>query len=152
MTALRDAAGHFLPRPALERFRAKCEFNPATGCVLWTGGTTCGGLKQLRYGSFWDGGRRWFAHRWAAKHILGLEIDGMQVDHCCPSGPNTLCVHHLQAVTQAENLQLQWGRRRWGWEEWEAPEPPAANSNDVPFYAPPPWLMPWPAPAVGCPF
>ena len=159
--ALRDAAqprdglGRFGSRPALERFAEKCRFEPATGCVLWTGGTTSGHLKTLAYGSFWDGGRRWFAHRWAASHIHGLDIAGLQVDHCCPGGPNTLCVQHLQAVTQTVNLELQWGRRLWGWDEWEASAPDAANDGrDVPFHLPPAWLRPFMVrvPPQGCPF
>lgn len=150
----RDSRGLFVTQPALERFASKVRFDAATGCVLWTGGTTCGQLKSARYGSFWDGGRRWFAHRWAAKHIHGLEIDGLQVDHFCPGGPNTLCVEHLQAVTQMENLQLQWGRRLWGWDEWEEREPDEPqNDNAVPFFSAPEWLRPFVASAgEECPF
>lgn len=95
---------------SLDRFAAKCEFDPATGCVLWTAGTTQGRGHSAPYGSFWDDGRRWFAHRWAAKHIHGLKIEGMQVDHCCPhtgGRPNTLCVEHLQAVTIYEHVELE---------------------------------------------
>jgi hypothetical protein len=94
----------------MERFAAKCEFDAATGCVMWTGGTTQGRGHSAPYGSFKDGGRRWFAHRWAAKHIHGLDIDGYQVDHCCPhteGRPNTLCVQHLQAVTHYEHVALE---------------------------------------------
>lgn len=140
----RDPRGRFIgAAAAIERFAAKCRFDPVTGCVMWTGGTTSGQLKRLRYGSFWDRGRRWFAHRWAARFIHGLEIDGFQVDHCCPAGPNTLCVQHLQAVTQATNLELQWGRRLWGWDEWEEAEQPASEPGGVPFHLPPAWLRPF---------
>lgn len=151
----RDDLGRFLSRPALERFAEKCRFDPTTGCVLWIGGQTSGQLKTAKYGSFRDGKRRWFAHRWPAKHIHGLEIEGLQVDHCCPSGPNTLCVQHLQAVTQAVNLQLQWGRRLWGWDEWEEQNSSAANDADdaIPFHLPPAWLRPFlPSQARECPF
>jgi len=152
----RDERGHFLPRPAIERFAEKCRFEPATGCVLWIGGTTRGQLKTAPYGSFWDGGRRWFAHRWAARHIHGLDIDGMQVDHCCVDhgapANDTLCVQHLQAVPQLVNLQLMWGRRLWGWDEWGPPEP-AAEDAGAPFYLPPAWLRPFlPQSGNGCPF
>lgn len=150
----RDASGRFLSRPTLERFAEKCRFDPSSGCVLWIGGTTSGQLKTAKYGSFRDGKRRWFAHRWAAKHIHGLEIEGLQVDHCCPGQPNTLCIQHLQAVTQAVNLELQWGRRLWGWDEWEEPEAEAAaEDNSVPFHLPPGWLRPFlPAQSARCPF
>lgn len=111
----RDARGVFRSpcgpnASALERFAAKCDFDPATGCVMWTGGTTQGRGHSAPYGSFKDEGRRWFAHRWAAKHVHGLNIDGYQVDHCCPNTngrPNTLCVQHLQAVTFYEHVELE---------------------------------------------
>lgn len=66
-----------------------------------------------------------------------------QVDHCCPSGPNTLCVQHLQAVTQLQNLELQWGRRLWGWDEWRDPDEPEPDPNAIPFHLPPAWLRPF---------
>lgn len=45
-------------RPALERFAEKCRFDPTTGCVLWTGGTTAGHGNSARYGAFWFEGER----------------------------------------------------------------------------------------------
>lgn len=130
---------------ALERFAAKCEFDPATGCVMWTGGTTSGRGHSAPYGSFWDG-RRWFAHRWAAKHIHGLNIDGMQVDHCCPhtgGRPNTLCVEHLQAVTFYEHVELEQRRNniyiQVGLLE---PEPLFQPDPRAPrIFQPPRWLL-----------
>lgn len=106
---------------ALERFLNYCRFDPTTGCVLWIGGTTSGRGHSAPYGSFKDAGKRWFAHRWAARHIHGLEIDGLHVDHCCPPHragwepllPNTLCVHHVQALTSSANRDLQTERRTW---------------------------------------
>lgn len=130
----------------LERFRKYLRFDACTGCVLWTGGTTQGRGHTAPYGSFWFEGRRWFAHRWAAKYIHGIEIEGLQVDHCCPhtgGKPNTLCVEHLQAVTLLENVALQ-QRRHWihtqvgilptepGYEE---------DPEAVPFFLPPAWLQ-----------
>ena len=56
----------------LERFIAKCRFEPRTGCVRWIGGKTSGRGNTALYGSFWFEGRRWFAHRWAAAYIHGL--------------------------------------------------------------------------------
>ena len=106
----RDTRGLFLPGPpALDRFRSFCRFEPETGCVVWIGGTTAGRGHHVRYGSFWCERRRWFAHRWSAKHIHGLDIDELQVDHCCPNipHPNTLCVEHVQPKTLLENRELQ---------------------------------------------
>lgn len=129
---------------ALKRFLDKCRFDPGTGCVLWIGGTTCGRGKTAPYPSFWYEGRRWFGHRWSAKFILGLEIDGMQVDHCCDmhshlSHPNTLCVRHLQPLPPTVNRELQWIRVQVGLD----PAPPVAEEQpftDVPFYDPPIWF------------
>jgi hypothetical protein len=56
---------------------------------------------------------------------------------------NTLCVQHLQAVTQLVNLELQWGRRMWGWDEWREPEPVEPDPNAIPFHLPPAWLRPF---------
>lgn len=114
-TWTRRGAGRFVPRDdnhdlarALERFRSKCRFDPRTGCVLWTGGTTRGRGNTATYGSFWYDGRRWFAHRWAAAFIHGLDVEGLQVGHSCPctgdGHPNTLCVQHVVGQSQADNL------------------------------------------------
>lgn len=94
---------------ALERFLGFCVFEPSTGCVLWVGGNTKGRGHHVEYGAFWFEGRRWLAHRWAAKFIHGIDIDGFDVDHCCPDfcpallRPNTLCVQHLQPLTPRDN-------------------------------------------------
>jgi hypothetical protein len=154
-TTARGNGGRFIvTRPALERFAEKCQFDARTGCVLWIGGKTCGGGKVLQYGSFKDGGRRWSAHRWAAKHIHGLDIEEYEVDHCCPLPiPNTLCVQHLQAVTKLRNLELMWGRRVWGWDDWDQSEPSEPDHEALPFHLPPSWLVPFtPGGSSDCPF
>ncbi len=120
---------------ALQRFLAKCAFNPQTGCVTWTGGTTCGHGKNQRYGSFWFEGKRWTAHRWSAKHIHGLEINGLDVDHTCG---NTLCQHHLQAIPGSENTKWYWIRVEKGVFEYEPPH--AVDDAGIPFYWPPAYL------------
>lgn len=148
-----DERGRFLSRPALERFAEKCRFDATTGCVLWVGGKSSGGGKTLEYGVFKDEGRKHYAHRWAARNIHGLRIDGMQVDHCCEPHPNTLCVQHLQAVTQLVNLELMWGRRIWGWDDWQEPEPPPEpDPLAIPFHLPPAWLRPFLVAQQECPF
>ena len=142
---MRCSAGRFLPtRPALERFVAKCAFDAGTGCVRWTGGQTQGRGHSAPYGSFWYEGRRWFAHRWAARFIHGLDIDGLQVDHCCPrelvAHPDTLCVQHLQAIPAADNRELQWLRVQVGIDE-PPPLPAPADGLLVPFFTAPAWLQ-----------
>lgn len=157
----------------LERFRRSCRFDGATGCVLWTGGTTRGRGNSAVYGSFWFEGRRWFAHRWAAVHIHGLDVEGLQVGHNCPNtrnGPQTLCVEHVEAVTQRENLdelngrlakrrrveQTNEERKYWLLVERGYEEPPPVaepNPDDIPFFTPPAWLNgSGPAANTDCPF
>lgn len=166
-----NASGQFQPRDdnhdiarALERFRAKCRFEPRTGCVLWTGGTTRGRGNTATYGSFWYDGRRWFAHRFAAAFIHGLNIDGLTVGHCCPwtpdGHPNTLCVEHLAGETLASNIaerntrhatarkasQASGELQLWAFVERGLEEPPPVtdpgkpNPYTGPDLAPPEWL------------
>lgn len=150
-----EITGRFIPtnttwdvERALIRFRSFCRFEPETGCVVWTGGTSAGRGHHVRYGVFWFAGRRWFAHRWAAKFIHRLEIKDHDVDHCCDTipRPNTLCVEHLAAETPARNRELQTMRTmihlQVGLIEYEdvyGPEPPP-DDIAIPFYSPPAWL------------
>jgi hypothetical protein len=152
----RTPKGQFLPgavRPAILRFIEKLAFDPLTGCVMWIGGTTSGQGHNSRYGSFWFEGRRWFAHRWAAMYIHGLDIEGLQVDHCCPHGPHTLCVEHLKTETLEANRALQNKRRGLARQTNETKQywlmvqrgyenyvPPIRDSGEVPFYEMPKWL------------
>lgn len=144
------------PRTPLERFAEKCAFDPVTGCVMWVGAQTAGRGHSEPYGGFYYEGRMWLAHRWAAIHIHGHDIDGLQVDHCCPAGPSTLCVEHVRPETAARNRELQHLRpgrayqtletRQWwvlvmkGYEQ--EPERPR-ETDGVPFYHPPEWLRPF---------
>ena len=152
--------GRLLPLDPLARFAAKCEFDATTGCVLWRGGVTSGRGNSALYGSFWFEGRRWTAHRWAGVHIHGLDLDGVQGGHCCPHGPNTLCVEHIEPQTIAENVternvraaavrrveQSSLERQHWlfvGLGMAEPPEAPAIEPDLPPFYEPPAWLRPF---------
>ena len=136
---MRDHRGRYLPHPdPLTRFLNYCRFDPMTGCVLWVGGRTRGKGHTGWYGCFKYKGKSWKAHRWAAKFILGLRVDDLvQVDHCCPHGPNTLCVRHLQSVTPEVNRELQWVRVQVGLD----PEPDPVERTDagIPFYEAPEW-------------
>jgi hypothetical protein len=147
-----------LPVDALERFRRSCRFDPTTGCVLWAGGTTSGRGNSAKYGSFWYEGRRWTAHRWAGVHIHGLDLNGVQAGHCCPCGPQTLCVEHIVAQTVAENMaeqidrlgppglrQTQTATQRQFWllvDRGYEPAPAVGEPDPpgVPFFTPPAWL------------
>ena len=159
---------HWHFRPALERFAEKCRFDPTTGCVLWTGGTSAGHGNTARYGRFKDAGVSWSAHRWAAIHIHGLDLGDGQAGHVCPHGPNTLCVQHLEAQSQTENLRelherlkacaLQSAEAKQHWLfiaiGIREPEPPREVDPDlIPFYLSPAWMKPFqPEPANDCPF
>lgn len=148
----RDERGRLQPLDAFERFRQKCRFEPETGCVIWTGGRTTGRGHNVPYGAFKFEGRRWFAHRWAAKFIHGFDIEGLQVDHCCPNValPNTLCVQHLRPITGELNRHLQTARRRkfihlqvglLSYEDVYGPDAAPVDEVDIPFFNPPAWLV-----------
>lgn len=156
----RDARGLLLPLDPLARFAEKCRFDPTTGCVIWTGARTRGRGNTTEYGSFWYDGRRWFAHRFAAVFIHGLDVGKDEVGHCCPGGPNSLCVQHVETTTKAANIaerntriasarraeQANTTRQFWllvdrGYET--PPETRLAEPIDIPFYGPPEWLRPY---------
>lgn len=146
---MRDSRGRFIAaETALDRFLSKCRFDPCTGCVLWEAGQTKGHGHNVPYGSFWFEGRRWFAHRWAARYLLGQDISRphWQVDHECR---NTLCVRHLKMVPATVNRELQWIRTQKGCPDYEY-QPSEALSGEIPFYDPPDW---WPIiQSDDCPF
>jgi hypothetical protein len=138
----------------LQRFLDFCRFEPETGCVIWIGSTSMGRGHHDPYGTFWADNRRWFAHRWSAKNIHGLEIDGLQVDHFCPHipHPNTLCVEHVQPMTLLENRELQalraFERRKKNihlqvgllkYEDVYGAQL-ERDPNLIPFFTPPAWL------------
>lgn len=137
----------------LQRFVSFCRFEPETGCVVWTGGTTMGRGHHVPYPAFWFEGRRWFGHRWAAQHIHGFDIEHYHVDHCCPNIPipNTLCVEHLTPLTPRENRELQHLRRKRAihlqvglltYEDVYGHAPgPEPLTDEIPFYLPPEWFV-----------
>ena len=149
-------------RTAMERFLTNCRFEPETGCVVWIGGKTAGRGHHVSYGSFWFEGRRWFAHRWSAKYIHGLDIDAFQVDHHCPNRalPNTLCVEHVQCLSARENRLLQYERRKrfihlqvglLRYEDVYGPEHGMGLEDQIPFHHPPAWFNQGTS-YVDCPF
>jgi hypothetical protein len=143
----------------LQRFAEKCQFDYATGCVLWTGGTSGGQGNTTRYGAFWDDGRRVPAHRWAAVNIHGIDLGSNEAGHCCPAGPNSLCVQHLEGQTKADNIAERNTRvakanqsastrqfylfKHLGILEEPEPGTSPAGSDNIPFFEPPEWLRPY---------
>lgn len=112
----------------------------------------------------------WYAHRWSAVHIHGLDLGPNQAGHCCPCGPNTLCVEHVTGQTQLENLaelndrlkarasQSTAERQHWLFVSigiTQLPEPEEPEPDAVPFYEPPAWFKPFMKKAENendCPF
>ena len=86
------------PPPWLERFEAKIEPEPMSGCWLWTGARSNG------YGHFNKGKDVivW-AHRVAWELTHGMIPEGLTIDHLCRV---RVCVNpaHLRIVTNRENI------------------------------------------------
>ena len=117
--------------------------------------------KTTRYGSFWFEGKVWAAHRWSGVHIHGLDLSGHQAGHCCPGGPNSLCVQHIEAQTALENITEQHDRlgnpvhrvtqsarekQFWLFVALGIEQEPPRQEIDpdaVPFHEPPAWLRPF---------
>lgn len=94
----------FSPRQsALERFEAKYIPEPNTGCWLWTASLNADGYSQ-----FWFDGKMSSGHLFSYRHFVGPIPLGFQPDHKCRVRS---CVnyHHLEAVTQAENILRGFG-------------------------------------------
>ena len=80
-----------------ERFFAKVNFEPMSGCWLWSGATN----KQC-YGSFHLGKEMVLAHRFSLE-LHGVQIPaGLVVDHLCRV-PSCVNPQHLRVCTRREN-------------------------------------------------
>ena len=86
-------------KTTLERFEAKFEPCPITGCWLWNANTTRG-----YYGCFRFVGKVKGAHRVAYELYIGPIPDGLHVLHTCDV---PLCVNpdHLFLGTHRDNMQ-----------------------------------------------
>lgn len=93
---------------ALDRFTAKYEINPVSGCWLWQASRDKDG-----YGLFSNERRRTVrAHRWSYEHFVGPIPDGYQIDHVLARGcTNRSCVNpeHLEPVTPQVNTLRGFG-------------------------------------------
>lgn len=67
------------------------------GCWLWTGHLTSTG-----YGTFYELGRQWSAHRESYEFFVGPIPDGLVIDHLCRV-PRCINPSHLEPVTRGEN-------------------------------------------------
>lgn len=120
---------------AKARFIAKCEFMPASGCVLWRGGTTSSRDRTERTGVFWYKGKSVLARRWAAEHIHGIDLLGKETTATCG---DPLCVQHVQAQNPVYPHRQFYVLRDLGYCELDERKRP--SHDGVPFHEPPSWL------------
>lgn len=98
-----------------ERFDAKCEEDPETGCWVWKSSLTRG------YGTFSMGGRPCYAHRVSYERHRGPIPPGAVVMHACD---NPACVNpaHLSVGSVKDNMEdaVRKGRTNRGARRWNA--------------------------------
>lgn len=84
---------------ALSRFMARVEFEPNTGCWLWTGAPGAGGYGVVQFG-----GRNQKAHRvsWAL-HNGEMPPPGVKLCHRCDT-PACVNPEHLWPGSQRDNI------------------------------------------------
>lgn len=82
----------------IERIEAYSNWDPASGCRLWTAGLFAGG-----YGAITVGRKTRKAHVVAYELERGRVPAGLVLDHLCRRR-NCINVAHLEPVTQRENI------------------------------------------------
>lgn len=89
------------PRPLIDRFIKKVDFDGPDGCWLWT--ATVNRHPNQGYGTIWSGNRMVAAHRVAWELSVGPIPEGTTIDHLCRVRS---CVNpdHLEPVTNRENI------------------------------------------------
>jgi len=82
----------------IERFRAKYEIDPISGCYNWTAYKT-----PVGYGRFTYDRKPYQAHRWIYEYLNGPIEEGLVVRHQCH---NPACVNpeHLLLGTHQDNM------------------------------------------------
>ena len=127
--------GRLTPEEHLERrtarFMEKVYMEPTSGCWLWGGRID---KHQHGYGTFKvkmdKKCKNWKAHRWAAKYIGGMAVEGF---YCCHKCDVRSCVNpdHLylgDAQTNAGDMKKR-GRSRNGTSKYT----PKLTSEDIPL-------------------
>ena len=82
------------------RYKKLVSIKKPGDCWQWTGSIT----KNTGYGQKQWHGESWLAHRWVWTMLFGSIKRGMTINHKCS---NRGCVnpHHLEVVTQSENIR-----------------------------------------------
>ena len=98
MTANKNKGGR--PRVSVaDRFNARYDVDPITGCWVWNRGCFSSG-----YGALYVGSNNKPAHRIGYELLIGPIPEGLELDHLCRNRP---CVNpfHMEPVTHEENVR-----------------------------------------------
>lgn len=83
--------------PLPPRWASRVTPDPATGCLLWTGG------KNRGYGRASFGGRMTYIHVWVWQQVNGPVPPGLELRHTCDN-PACIAIGHLMLGTHADNM------------------------------------------------